>query len=879
MTIYPSQYAPIPVGDLENWNTDRTVDPVIMTRGVQYKTSGGWWNNDGQSYSDDAGLMRVSALGVSLSLSGGSFSSSPLSADGSSVSCVQEDASVLRMSAFSDDAAFMRVSAVGGSTVSLSADAIGNRVSAFQTDATNLMVSAKSDDAALMRVSAVGLTTSKLSADADAVSAVQEDAGKLRTSATITNTVTRVSADILGGSISNTTFGATQSGTWAISSLGKEGTSFLGQVSATLKAGTSYIGKVSAAITGGSINNTAFALNAGSSVIGKVSSINSIPEGSNFIGSVSSTIKNPTTRVSADLLGGSIDNTTFGATQTAAGSLRVSAFSDDAAFMRVSAVGDSTVSLSADAIGNRVSAFSNDGGLMRVSAIGSSTVSLSADAVGNRVSSFQTDASALMVSGRSDDAALFRVSAIGVSVDTSPLSADSSSISAIQADAGKLRVSATITNTITRVSSDLLGGSIDNTAFGATQSGTWAISSLGKEGTAFLGSVSARINGDVDVTNTDPANLIVSGSSNTATGFRVSAFSDSAATFRVSALGVTLANSQSLSARNLEGTAFIGNVSATLKAGTASIGLVSATLKEGTSFVGQVSSTLKAGTAYIGKVSSAITGGSIDNTTFGATQSGTWAISALANEGTAHIGQVSATLVDDGTITKYLGRVSALGVTASLDGDATNNRVSAFSDDASFMRVSALGVTTTTTPLSADADVVSAKQFNASNLMVSARSDDAAFFRVNVVSGGGSFANDASSQPVSAKSNDAGLLRTSSYIVADTVGGLTIGRLSNLSSSGNIKATAGSIYGYYAYNTTAIPAYINFTNTSGAINKGTDAVMFKAMIPASAGANVWFGQGIKGFTNGIGAYGTSAIADNATTPCATSAVGINVFYS
>jgi hypothetical protein len=43
--------------------------------------------------------------------------------------------------------------------------------------------------------------------------------------------------------------------------------------------------------------------------------------------------------------------------------------------------------------------------------------------------------------------------------------------------------------------------------------------------------------------------------------------------------------------------------------------------------------------------------------------------------------------------------------------------------------------------------------------------------------------------------------------------------------------------------------------------------------------NVWFGQGLKGFTAGIGVHATSAVVDNATTPAATSAVGGNIFYN
>lgn len=41
--IYPSQGAPIPIGDLETMNTDRSVSPPVMMRGMLYKTSGGWY--------------------------------------------------------------------------------------------------------------------------------------------------------------------------------------------------------------------------------------------------------------------------------------------------------------------------------------------------------------------------------------------------------------------------------------------------------------------------------------------------------------------------------------------------------------------------------------------------------------------------------------------------------------------------------------------------------------------------------------------------------------------------------------------------------------------------------------------------------------------
>lgn len=392
--------------------------------------------------------------------------------------------------------------------------------------------------------------------------------------------------------------------------------------------------------------------------------------------------------------------------------------SDDAGLMRVSAVGGSTVSLSADAIGNRVSAFSNDAGLMRVSAVGGSTVSLSADAAGNRVSAVQADAVNLRISAFSDDAALMRVSAVGVTV-TGAISANQS-LSALN---------------------------LEGTAFiGQVSCAGGLVSATMKEGSAFIGQVSAILKD-----NATNATYLGRVSAITTTELLVSAHEvkqSDAASLRVSALGVTLATAQALSATCKEGTSFIGQVSATLKAGTASIGLVSATLKEGTAFVGQVSAILK----------------------------------------------------DNATTNTYLGR------TSSIQGDAAN-------------------------------------------------------------------------QQTSCKSNDAGTLRTSSYLPNDTVGGLTVFQTLSISASQNVKSTAGALYGYYLYNTDTKPNYVKIYNVSAAANIGTDTPILTICLPASAAANAWFGQGLKGFTAGINITATSGRPlDNTALPAA-SAVGGNIFYS
>lgn len=231
------------------------------------------------------------------------------------------------------------------------------------------------------------------------------------------------------------------------------------------------------------------------------------------------------------------------------------------------------------------------------------------------------------------------------------------------------------------------------------------------------------------------------------------------------------------------------------------------------------------------------------------------------------------------------GSFSTTGISANqqisaqlLGGTAFIGDVSSLSPDASLFRVSAIG------------SILSANQQISAQLLggtafigdVSALSPDAGLFRISSFPDSGSISaksGDANQLHVSSVQGDAGLQHVSSYFGVDTTGQWSIGRLSNLSSSGNVKSSAGVIYGYYAYNTTTIPAYINFTNTSGAINVGTDSVLLKVMLPASAAANVGFPGGLKGFTAGIGVYGVSSILDASSSPVATSAVGINVFYN
>lgn len=117
-------------------------------------------------------------------------------------------------------------------------------------------------------------------------------------------------------------------------------------------------------------------------------------------------------------------------------------------------------------------------------------------------------------------------------------------------------------------------------------------------------------------------------------------------------------------------------------------------------------------------------------------------------------------------------RVSALGVTTSFDGDAANNRVSAIQSAANLLRTSAM-------------------QADAANLMVSCKSGDGGLFRVSAIGGtagdntlvdGTTHTISATLTPISAnpagtvaglvtnaKSYDAGLFHVSAYIDSGSV--------------------------------------------------------------------------------------------------------------
>ena len=189
------------------------------------------------------------------------------------------------------------------------------------------------------------------------------------------------------------------------------------------------------------------------------------------------------------------------------------AVSADGRLLVSGSTGGGTLSLAGDAASNRVSAFQTDAGNLRVSSLGGS-FSLSADASGNRVSALSDNASQLWVSSLALDAANMRVSAL--------------------------------------------------------QSGTWSLSALLNEGTAFVGQVSASLKAstaNIGYVSATLDNGSVSAKSGDAGTLRVSAdiltdtTNNGLTTFYLSAVSTTVTSVKS-SAGRLYGWAASNNLNA-----------------------------------------------------------------------------------------------------------------------------------------------------------------------------------------------------------------------------------------------------------------------------------------------------------------------------
>lgn len=111
-----------------------------------------------------------------------------------------------------------------------------------------------------------------------------------------------------------------------------------------------------------------------------------------------------------------------------------------------------------------------------------------------------------------------------------------------------------------------------------------------------------------------------------------------------------------------------------------------------------------------------------------------------------------------------------------------------------------------------------------------------------------------------------------------TSGGLTIYRNLDCDETGvNIKGSAGQVYGWYIFNAAAATRYVKLYNASSAPTVGSDTPVMTFGVPAGAGANVEFNNGIA-FGTGIGIGCVTGVADNNTTAPTANDVVVNVFY-
>lgn len=92
-----------------------------------------------------------------------------------------------------------------------------------------------------------------------------------------------------------------------------------------------------------------------------------------------------------------------------------------------------------------------------------------------------------------------------------------------------------------------------------------------------------------------------------------------------------------------------------------------------------------------------------------------------------------------------------------------------------------------------------------------------------------------------------------------------------------IKASAGQVYGWYIYNPNATAQFVQFYNTAaGSVTVGTTNPLFMLTIPATAGANVEFTNGITFSNAGFSCAATSTAGGNGAPTTALDAV---IFYN
>jgi hypothetical protein len=93
----------------------------------------------------------------------------------------------------------------------------------------------------------------------------------------------------------------------------------------------------------------------------------------------------------------------------------------------------------------------------------------------------------------------------------------------------------------------------------------------------------------------------------------------------------------------------------------------------------------------------------------------------------------------------------------------------------------------------------------------------------------------------------------------------------------SVKASAGSLYGWYIFNAASSIRYVKLYDKASAPAVGTDTPVLTLPIPAGGGANVMNAIGIP-FTLGIGAGATTGVADNNTGAPGANECIVHLFY-
>ena len=111
-----------------------------------------------------------------------------------------------------------------------------------------------------------------------------------------------------------------------------------------------------------------------------------------------------------------------------------------------------------------------------------------------------------------------------------------------------------------------------------------------------------------------------------------------------------------------------------------------------------------------------------------------------------------------------------------------------------------------------------------------------------------------------------------------TSGGLSVyERVSSVGTNPvSIKASAGQLYGYYIYNSSASPRKLVFHNTGSTPTAGS-GVFISMVIPPTSAANASFDMGIA-FSSGIGITMVTGLPDADGTGVAANDLIINIYY-